>query len=57
MFVEIALNIPSDKLFTYEVPTELEQGIVVGKRVFVPFGNKKRNKAGDKRPFIRNLFK
>jgi primosomal protein N' (replication factor Y) len=42
MYVEIALNIPSDKLFSYEVPTELEQDIVVGKRVFVPFGNKKR---------------
>ncbi|MCX5850311.1 MAG: hypothetical protein NTW65_12830 [Deltaproteobacteria bacterium] len=42
MFVEIALNIPSDKLFTYEVPANLEREVEIGKRVFVPFGNRKR---------------
>jgi len=42
MFVNVALNIPSDKTFTYEVPENLEREIDIGKRVFVPFGNKKR---------------
>lgn len=42
MFVNVALNIPSDKLFTYEVPSGMEQEVEPGKRVFVPFGNKKR---------------
>jgi primosomal protein N' (replication factor Y) len=42
MYVNIALNIPSDKLFTYEVPANLQQEVEIGKRVFVPFGNRKR---------------
>ncbi len=42
MYVNVALNIPSDKLFTYEVPTNLRQDIEIGKRVFVPFGRRKR---------------
>jgi len=42
MYASVALNIPSDKLFTYEVPAELTSEIAIGKRVFVPFGNKKR---------------
>ncbi len=42
MFVNVALNIPLDKLFTYEVPQKLENLIEVGKRVFVPFGRRKR---------------
>ena len=42
MFVNVALNIPSDKTFTYEVPADLHNRIEIGKRVFVPFGNKKR---------------
>ncbi len=42
MYASVALNIPSDKLFTYEVPAGLASEIAVGKRVFVPFGNKKR---------------
>jgi len=42
MFVNVALNIPSEKKFTYAVPENLRQKIAVGKRVFVPFGNKKR---------------
>jgi primosomal protein N' (replication factor Y) len=42
MYVNIALNIPSDKLFTYEVPANLQQEVEIGKRVFVPFGHRKR---------------
>jgi primosomal protein N' (replication factor Y) len=42
MYVNIALNIPSDKLFTYEVPENLQQEVEIGKRVFVPFGRRKR---------------
>ncbi|PKN51005.1 MAG: primosomal protein N' [Deltaproteobacteria bacterium HGW-Deltaproteobacteria-13] len=42
MFVDVALNIPSDNIFTYEVPENLEREIEIGKRVFVPFGNRKR---------------
>jgi primosomal protein N' (replication factor Y) len=42
MFVNIALNIPADKLFSYEVPPELQDQIAVGKRVFVSFGRRKR---------------
>jgi primosomal protein N' (replication factor Y) (superfamily II helicase) len=42
MFVNVALNIPSDKLFTYEVPANLQQEVEIGKRVFVPFGRRKR---------------
>ena len=42
MYVNIALNIPSDKLFTYEVPANLQQEVEIGKRVFVPFGSRKR---------------
>jgi primosomal protein N' (replication factor Y) len=42
MFINVALNIPSNKLFTYEVPPSLEKEVDLGKRVFVPFGNRKR---------------
>jgi primosomal protein N' (replication factor Y) len=42
MFVNVALNIPADKLFTYAVPTNLQQEAQIGKRVFVPFGRRKR---------------
>lgn len=42
MYVNVALNIPSDKLFTYEVPINLRQDVEIGKRVFVPFGRRKR---------------
>ena len=42
MFINVALNIPADKLFTYEVPANLQQEVEIGKRVFVPFGNRKR---------------
>jgi primosomal protein N' (replication factor Y) (superfamily II helicase) len=43
MFISVAVNIPSDKLFTYEVPVHLQNAVEVGKRVFVPFGIRKRS--------------
>ncbi len=42
MFVSVAVNIPADKLFTYEVPAHLQSAVGIGKRVFVPFGIRKR---------------
>jgi len=42
MFANVALNIPQNKLFTYEVPKNLEEEIEIGKRVFIPFGRRKR---------------
>jgi len=42
MYVNVALNIPADKLFTYAVPESMQPAAAVGKRVFVPFGNRKR---------------
>jgi primosomal protein N' (replication factor Y) len=42
MYINVALNIPSDKVFTYEVPDALSHQIKIGKRVFVPFGRRKR---------------
>jgi len=41
MLVSVAINIPSEKTFTYSVPAELEQEIAVGKRALVPLGNRK----------------
>lgn len=41
MFVEVAVNIPSEKTFVYEVPQTLEDKIAAGKRVLAPFGKKK----------------
>lgn len=42
MYVNIALNIPADKLFTYSVPENLKTKAMIGKRVYVPFGRRKR---------------
>jgi len=42
MYINVALNIPADKLFTYEVPETLRHEAQTGKRVFVPFGRRKR---------------
>ncbi len=42
MFVKIAINIPSNLSFTYEVPLNLQDRIAIGKRVFVSFGHRKR---------------
>ncbi|MBI4633504.1 MAG: primosomal protein N' [Deltaproteobacteria bacterium] len=41
MFVRVAINIPADKTFSYEVPATLERDVAVGKRALVPFGNRK----------------
>jgi primosomal protein N' (replication factor Y) len=42
MYACVALNIPADKLFTYEIPENLAASAKVGKRVYVPFGHRKR---------------
>ncbi|MEN6621751.1 MAG: primosomal protein N' [Smithella sp.] len=42
MFVNIAINIPSNTFFTYEVPINLQEQIAIGKRVYVSFGHRKR---------------
>ncbi|HEY5497388.1 MAG TPA: DEAD/DEAH box helicase, partial [Syntrophales bacterium] len=41
MFVKVAIPIPKDQSFDYIVPAGMEKDIVVGKRVLVPFGNKR----------------
>jgi len=40
IFVNIALNLPLDKLFTYKVPEYYINTVEVGKRVVVSFGKK-----------------
>ena len=42
MYVNVALNIPTAKLFTYEVPDAIQLKASIGKRVFVPLGRRKR---------------
>jgi primosomal protein N' (replication factor Y) len=41
MFVDVAMNIPTDKIFVYHVPQGIEEKIAIGKRVIAPFGKKK----------------
>jgi primosomal protein N' (replication factor Y) len=41
MFVTVAVNIPSEKTFSYSVPKSLQQKIAIGKRVLVPFGKRR----------------
>ncbi len=41
MFAEVVLPLPLPKLFTYRLPSEYFELAMPGKRVFVPFGNKK----------------
>ncbi|MCX5826375.1 MAG: primosomal protein N' [Deltaproteobacteria bacterium] len=41
MFVKVAIPIPKDQSFDYIVPTEMEKDAAIGKRVLVPFGNKR----------------
>ncbi|MEN3038251.1 MAG: primosomal protein N' [Candidatus Kryptonium sp.] len=38
LYVNVALPVPVNKLFTYIVPDELREDVAVGKRVIVPFG-------------------
>jgi len=39
--VQVALPIHSEQLFLYSVPRRFPEGVATGKRVFVPFGNRK----------------
>jgi primosomal protein N' (replication factor Y) len=39
--VDIALPVPLDRIFTYQIPPELVQAVHLGRRVLVPFGRKK----------------
>ena len=41
LFVEVLLPLNLKNLFTYRVPSELNEEIIIGKRVSVPFGKKK----------------
>src|SRR5271157_5829912 len=41
MFVTVAVNIPSEKTFSYSVPNALQQEAAIGKRVLVPFGKRR----------------
>ena len=41
-YIRIALNLPLDQLFTYEVSPEFKGEIEIGKRVLVPFRNRKK---------------
>lgn len=39
-FAKVVLPIPVNKAFTYEIPDALAEGVFVGRRVEVPFGNR-----------------
>ncbi len=41
LFVDILLPVPINNLFTYRVPLELSEEVVIGTRVIVQFGKKK----------------
>ncbi|HVO65438.1 MAG TPA: primosomal protein N' [Syntrophales bacterium] len=41
MFVTVAVNIPSHKTFSYAVPAALQNDILIGKRVYIPFGKRR----------------
>ncbi len=38
---QVALPINSEQLFLYSIPKRFPDGVTIGKRVFVPFGNRK----------------
>lgn len=40
-FADVMLPVPIPKLFTYRIPTNMEEMVQVGSRVIVQFGNKK----------------
>lgn len=40
-FADVLIPLPVSGLFTYRVPYELNENVVVGQRVIVPFGSKK----------------
>jgi len=41
MFVSVAVNIPSEKTFSYAVPEILHEEVSIGKRVLAPFGKRR----------------
>ena len=41
LFAEVVLPIPLPRVYTYRIPYEWNDNIVVGMRVIVPFGSKK----------------
>ena len=41
LFVDVILPLPLDGMFTYSVPSSLEEQVQVGLRVLVPFGRNK----------------
>ena len=40
MFARVAIDLALDRLFTYEVPKELEKKLAVGQLLSVPFGHR-----------------
>src|SRR5512136_339767 len=40
MYIEVAINIPADRTFTYAVPAASRGDVAQGKRVLVPFGKR-----------------
>ena len=40
MQVKVAIDLALDRLFTYEVPEELEKKLAVGQLLLVPFGHR-----------------
>jgi len=39
--IEVAIPIPNEEVFHYSVPSHLKEGVEIGKRVLVPFKNRK----------------
>lgn len=44
-YAEVILPLPLDTTFTYSIPEEMEENVVIGSRVIVPFGKKKYHTA------------
>jgi len=40
-YIEVVVGLPIDRLFHYAVPTHLEEGVALGKRVLIPFGTRR----------------
>ena len=39
--IQVAIPIPGEEYYSYKVPEHLKEGIKLGKRVLVPFRNRK----------------
>jgi primosomal protein N' (replication factor Y) (superfamily II helicase) len=39
-FIDVAVELPVDRIFTYEVPDTLSEQVEIGKRVLIPFGKR-----------------